>query len=421
MFRDLIKDAIDSNSNPERIPGDTSLDYLPTNRETMSLRRQLDSVRSLPDLRRPLRVLLIAMACLWFLNSGRAFAGDRYEASLAAEEVPFFESEIVRDPIRSKPRPWFLEPSDVVTDSFGVIEPGHCENCCRRCQHGRTRSPVHQFSPNRCKECRPYHCSRSPFGGQRSEALDPDDLTCRVCPIHDSNRLCFFDDIHELPKRWGTDVRALTTCENAIFLGAFGAAAAIMRNNLDVRVAENIQQHGPYGGDFSNTLSNMGDSFTVQIPLIAGVYATSLYFQDDDLHELALTMFASFKFSVIGSLGLQYITGTHRSGGGTLDSFSDSGFPSTPVATSFALAAVIDERYGWRGGAPAYLAAGLIGWAEIDQNQHRVSDVVFGAALGYVIGKSLGSLHYRPNSPCKLVPFIDAVTGTQGVCFERRY
>ena len=47
---------------------------------------------------------------------------------------------------------------------------------------------------------------------------------------------------------------------------------------------------------------------------------------------------------------------------------------------------------------PTPRRAGLIGWAGIDQQQHRVSDVVFGAALGYVIGKSIGALRYHPDA-----------------------
>jgi membrane-associated phospholipid phosphatase len=221
--------------------------------------------------------------------------------------------------------------------------------------------------------------------------------------------------------RWRADIHALATCDNALFLGTFAAGAAILRNNVDSEVAQNIQQHGPYWGNASEVISHGGNSFTVQLPLIAGVYAMSLLHQDDDLHEFSLTLFSSFNFTLISSFSLQYVTGTHRSNSATFSAFGDSGFPSTPVATSFALAAVIEERYGWRCGVPAYLAAGLIGWSEVDQNQHTVSDVVFGAALGYAIGKSIGAMHYRPDSPFKLVPFTDPWSRSQGLGIERRF
>ena len=151
------------------------------------------------------------------------------------------------------------------------------------------------------------------------------------------------------------------------------------------------------------------------------MYVVSLCQQNEDLHELTLAMFTSFKFAVLGSVALQYATHTHHTQGGVFNLFRDSGFPSEGTAASFALAAVIDERFGWQGGVPAYLVSGLIGWSEIDQNHHTVSEVFFGAALGYVIGKSIGAMHYHPNAPFKLVPFVDSYSGTQGIGFEVIY
>jgi hypothetical protein len=244
-----------------------------------------------------------------------------------------------------------------------------------------------------------------------------------LCPVHemDLHQFSLCEDVRGIPGRWSSDLRGIANCENALFLGTFAGVALILRNNVDDHVAQDVRQHGPYGGGFTDTVAHFGDPFMVQIPLIAGLYATSLLQQNEDLHELSTTMFASFNLSIVGSLALQYATGTHRSDGGAFDSIQDHGFPSAPAATSFAFAAVIDERYGWRGGVPAYITAGLIGWSEIDQNQRQVSDVVFGAALGYAIGKSIASMRYHPNNQFKLVPFVDIWGRSQGIGFERRF
>jgi hypothetical protein len=217
------------------------------------------------------------------------------------------------------------------------------------------------------------------------------------------------------------DIGALITCENVLFLGTAAGVAVALRDNVDGRVIHDNELHAPRWNKVSEVLSHGGDAFLVHAPLLAGMYATSLWEQDDDLHELTLTMFTSYKFAVFSSLGLQYATGTRHTGSSFFDAFKDSGFPSEATAGSFALAAVVDERYGWTVGMPAYLVSGLIGWSEIDQNHNRVSDVVFGAALGYVIGKSIGASRYRPNDPFKLVPIVDGATGTQGMGFEYRY
>lgn len=234
----------------------------------------------------------------------------------------------------------------------------------------------------------------------------------------DSDRLSFCRDVRELPQRLKSDVSSLMTCENVLFLGAAAGITVALRNNVDDRVIHDTQIHGPRWGQFSHVMSHGGDALAVHAPILTTMYLTSLCEQDEDLHELTLTMFTGYKFAILSSLGLQYVTGTHDSNGGIFNLMGDNGFPSEPMAGSFALAAILDERFGWRAGLPAYLISGLIGFSEIDQQRHTVSDVFFGAALGYVIGKSVGAQRYRPNTPYKLVPFSDAVSGTQGMGFQ---
>jgi len=64
-------------------------------------------------------------------------------------------------------------------------------------------------------------------------------------------------------------------------------------------------------------------------------------------------------------------------------------FPSGHASTSFATADVLEEHYGWKVGLPAFLAAGYTGVSRVTANQHWASDVVFGAALGIVSGRTV--------------------------------
>ena len=64
-------------------------------------------------------------------------------------------------------------------------------------------------------------------------------------------------------------------------------------------------------------------------------------------------------------------------------------FPSGHASTSFAIAAVLEEHFGWKAGLPALLAAAYTGVSRIAQNEHWASDVVFGAALGMAAGRTV--------------------------------
>ena len=97
------------------------------------------------------------------------------------------------------------------------------------------------------------------------------------------------------------------------------------------------------------------------------------------------------------------------------------GFPSHHASSGFSIAAVLDEYYGRRVGIPAYAVAGLISWSRIDERDHDLSDVVFGAALGYVIGKAVAGKHLRCDARVRLVPYLNPSDGSTGIMFERQF
>ncbi len=61
-------------------------------------------------------------------------------------------------------------------------------------------------------------------------------------------------------------------------------------------------------------------------------------------------------------------------------------FPSGHTSTTFQSASFIQQRYGWKYGAPAYVLAGFTGYSRIEANKHDIVDVLMGAAIG--IGSS---------------------------------
>jgi membrane-associated phospholipid phosphatase len=71
-------------------------------------------------------------------------------------------------------------------------------------------------------------------------------------------------------------------------------------------------------------------------------------------------------------------------------------FPSGHTSNAFALAAVAQGHYGWKVGAPAYLLAGLMGVSRIHQDKHWLSDVVAGAALGAIVGRTVVRVNGKP-------------------------
>ncbi len=83
-------------------------------------------------------------------------------------------------------------------------------------------------------------------------------------------------------------------------------------------------------------------------------------------------------------------------------------FPSGHTSTSFAAATVVQQRYGWKAGVPAYLLASYVAASRVHDRRHFVSDVMFGAGLGIAIGLTVT----RPDS--RVRPFVPAPVVTRG-------
>lgn len=64
------------------------------------------------------------------------------------------------------------------------------------------------------------------------------------------------------------------------------------------------------------------------------------------------------------------------------DGSDNQSFPSGHSAVSFATAAFLQRRYGWKFGAPAYALAAYVAWGRVFSKKHYWWDVVGGAVIG---------------------------------------
>lgn len=93
-------------------------------------------------------------------------------------------------------------------------------------------------------------------------------------------------------------------------------------------------------------------------------------------------------------------------------------FPSGHASNAFALATVVAGHYGWRGGIPAYALAGAMAASRLQRNRHHLSDVVGGAAIGYLVGHTVVHVNSDPledaaDATVTVIPVIGA--GTRAV------
>lgn len=68
------------------------------------------------------------------------------------------------------------------------------------------------------------------------------------------------------------------------------------------------------------------------------------------------------------------------------DGSDNKSFPSGHTSMSFAAAATLQNRYGWKVGLPAQIAAAFVGLSRVEADKHHVHDVLVGAAIGEASG-----------------------------------
>ena len=127
----------------------------------------------------------------------------------------------------------------------------------------------------------------------------------------------------------------------------------------------------------AGTIDGVGsESFliSISIPLVAGIYS---YTSGDieGLKELTLSCAVTAQVTAL----LKNTTHRTRPSGD-----DDLSFPSGHAAAAFTGASYLHHRYGLNWGLPFYAIGAAIGLQRVNAKDHYWTDVVAGAALGYV-------------------------------------
>lgn len=263
-------------------------------------------------------------------------------------------------------------------------------------------------------------------GEQPAPLVSHETSWCSECPLPDCSAececpgLCFGCDCENaLPTLW-CDTKGVFNNwnNNLILLGAGGVAIWFREGDIDREVREKVAEHPQRWGDGSQFLGKVGD-VRYQAPVLLGLYGYSVWSQNEELHDVMGSLLSASVITGVSTSALKLITNTDRPSDDWMD--GEYGFPSYHAASTFAIAAVLDEYYGCKVGLPAYLLAGAVGFSRIDEQDHDLSDVVFGSTLGFVIGKAVAGRHLCGNSKIQFAPYFHPSDGTPGIACEAKF
>jgi membrane-associated phospholipid phosphatase len=167
----------------------------------------------------------------------------------------------------------------------------------------------------------------------------------------------------------------------SITLLTMGAAAAAATHPADKEVSEDFAHPGGLRKTFKAGTYVGGTP--LQLGVAFGVYGLGRAMHHPCAAALGADLVSAGLMSQALTIGIKSIAQRDRPDGGTMS------FPSGHTAMAFASATVLQKHYGWKVGIPAYAVASYVGISRVQTDRHYASDVVFGAALGLVAGRSI--------------------------------
>ncbi len=111
-----------------------------------------------------------------------------------------------------------------------------------------------------------------------------------------------------------------------------------------------------------------------------GVYATGLLGGGERMHTLGADMIRSYALSGTVTIILKRGINRTRPSGGAYS------FPSGHTSSAFSLVPALHHHLGWKASGPATALGVITAMGRMQDRHHYLSDVIFGAALGWVAG-----------------------------------
>lgn len=182
---------------------------------------------------------------------------------------------------------------------------------------------------------------------------------------------------------FGIDLGSLTSTRSLIILGVAGAGAAWSWEETD-------ESHG--------VMQDALDGSFLDVPMdIGNVYGSGWVVGGGSLSVLTvgqltgskrLTGFGgdlcrSYLYSGLVTGVIKHAINRQRPSGGPLS------FPSGHTTSAFSSVPVIWRHLGWQAGVGAGLLATSTALGRMEENNHYLSDVIFGAAIGFVVGMAV--------------------------------
>lgn len=237
-------------------------------------------------------------------------------------------------------------------------------------------------------------------GGSRSAAVDS--ANPRQTGAHSASDATF----RAFPRSLASNGVGLIARQNLLPL-LVGSALTLTARGLDDEAQGALANHASGVGDVGDF---MGNRFVVTGSVV-GLFVTGQLVPEGRFRDVTFDLAQGYVINGVLTAILKRSVGRMRP-----DGTNSRSFPSGHTSMSFAFATVLGYHMGLKVAIPAGAVATFIGASRIEHNAHYLSDVVAGATLGYIVGRTVTAHVGRGNAAqraLRVSPVL--VTGGGGV------
>ena len=189
-----------------------------------------------------------------------------------------------------------------------------------------------------------------------------------------------------------TSLKAFPTTLGKNFVGLFsrgnivpfaaGVFASSLSRSFDQDLRSYFGKKDPWG-DVNHVGQFLGGA-----PFVAGatgaLFVASRFSESSRFRGLAYSMAQGYVMNNVITVGIKYTADRTRP-----DGTNDLSFLSGHTSNAFTFATVLNHYYGRKLGIAAYMGAAFVAATRVGKNVHYLSDVVAGATLGYIVGRTV--------------------------------
>lgn len=179
------------------------------------------------------------------------------------------------------------------------------------------------------------------------------------------------EDIHHLPSRPN------------LYLALIGGGLAAAVHPADQHFNVRLRSHYTVVNRAFAPAKYFGNT-PEQLALSIGTYVFGRVTHKPKVAHFGMDLLRAQALTEILVLPIKFATRRERPDGSNHQSF-----PSGHAAVTFAAATVIERHLGWKNTVLGYAIASYVAVSRLHDNRHYLSDVVFGAAVGAIAGRTV--------------------------------